>query len=181
MKNLVNDISVKYHLKPKFIFHYITESIFKASPRVIMVTMGKKSKKDKSDVIVKPEDIVTDTVMESAGDSEEDLKKSKKKRKKEKKKSEMSLDDDSVNMDKSVSPEEQPQESPKKKKKRNADTETQDIENPSPTKKIKPEGGSVVRSAKERMKVHLINGESMIILILTMLFFREIMPSFHPF
>lgn len=114
--------------------------------------MGKKSKKDKSDVIVKPEDIVTDTVMESAGDSEEDLKKSKKKRKKEKKKSEMSLDDDSVNMDTSVSPEEQPQESPKKKKKRNADTETQDIENPSPTKKIKPEGGSVVRSAKERMK-----------------------------
>ena len=148
---------------------------------ILPLSYKNKSKKDKSDVIVKPEDIVTDPVMESAGDSEEDLKKSKKKKKKEKKKSEMSLDGDSVNMDTSVSPEEQPQESPKKKKKRNADTETQDIENPSPTKKIKPEGGSVVRSAKERMKVHLINGESVIILILTMLFFREIMPSFHPF
>ena len=50
-----------------------------------MVTMGKKTKKDKSDVIVKPEDIVTDTVMVSAADSEEELKKSKKKKKKEKK------------------------------------------------------------------------------------------------
>ena len=36
---------------------------------------------------------------------------------------------------------------------RNAETETPESENPSPTKKIKQEGGSVVRSAKERMKV----------------------------
>ena len=53
----------------------------------------------------------------------------------------------------SESPAEQPQESSKGKKKRNADTETLDSENPSPSKKIKQEGGSVVRSAKERMKV----------------------------
>lgn len=121
-------------------------------PRSIMVTMGKKTKKDKSDVIVKPEDIVTDTVMANAGDSEEDLKKSKKKKKKEKKK-EMTSDDASAKMEASEATTEQPQESSKGKKKRNADTETPDSENPSPTKKIKQEGGSVVRSAKERMKV----------------------------
>ena len=144
-----------------------------------MVTMGKKSKKDKSDVIVKPEDIVTDTVIESAPDSEEELKKSKKKKKKEKK-SETASDGASVKMDTSASPEEQPQESPKKKKKRNADSETQDTENPSPTKKIKPEGGSVVRSAKERMKVNFLH-DSVIRWIVTNFVSREIMPSFHPF
>ena len=126
-------------------------------PRSIMVTMGKKTKKDKSDVIVKPEDIVTDTVMANAGDSEEDLKKSKKKKKKEKKK-ETTSDDASAKMETSESPAEQPQESSKGKKKRNADTETLDSENQSPTKKIKQEGGSVVRSAKERMKVGCLLG-----------------------
>lgn len=119
------------------------------SPSVIMVTMGKKTKKDKSDVIVKPEDIVTDTVMANAGDSEEDLKKSKKKKKKEKKNEKSSNDA----VAESEAPEEEPQKTPKGNKKRNADTETLDTENPSPTKKIKQEGGSIVRSAKERMKV----------------------------
>ena len=117
-----------------------------------MVTMGKKTKKDKSDVIVKPEDIVTDTVMANAGDSEEDLKKSKKKKKKEKK-NEATSDSGAVNMETSEATAEQPQEPSKGKKKRNAETETPESENPSPTKKIKQEGGSVVRSAKERMKV----------------------------
>ena len=119
---------------------------------VIMVTMGKKTKKDKSDVIVKPEDIVTDTVMANAGDSEEDLKKSKKKKKKEKK-NEASSDTADAEMETSEAPEEKAQESSKKKKKRNADSETLHTINPSPTKKIKHEGGSIVRSAKERMKV----------------------------
>ena len=147
------------------------------SSRVIMVTMGKKTKKDKSDVIVKPEDIVTDTVMANAGDSEEDLKKSKKKKKKEKK-NEASSDIAGVEMETSDAPEEQTQKSPKGKKKRNADSETLNTENPSPTKKIKQEGGSIVRSAKERMKVFCL--QVLIIIFKTFMYFREIMFSYHP-
>jgi len=100
-----------------------------------MVTMAKKAKKDKS-VVITPDEaaIVTENV------SDEDLKPSKKKKKKNKRKEENS--DENENLETEVM-------SPKKKIKTEDKLNSDTI---SDEKVIEKKQGSVVRSAKERMK-----------------------------
>ena len=111
--------------------------------------MAKKAKKDKS-VVITPDEaaIVTENV------SDEDLKPSKKKKKKNKRKEENS--DENENLETEVM-------SPKKKikteDKLNSDTVSDEA---SDGKVVEKKQGSVVRSAKERMKASLYSFVSLL-------------------
>ena len=107
--------------------------------------MAKKAKKDKS-VVITPDEaaIVTENV------SDEDLKPSKKKKKKNKRKEENS--DENENLETEVM-------SPKKKIKTEDKLNSDTI---SDEKVIEKKQGSVVRSAKERMKASLYSFVSLL-------------------